>query len=440
MTTTFPRIIITVRSVMRESSRRCRHLLAVCASILWSLLFAAGLAAQPADPVGAEPVGGINPGDVIPQVPDYCIDPCCQTEVLLLNTGYDHGSNGVYPIGSLDDYWTIVNDQDPSRPVPRPANVIAPGPWAGPLSNTEWIGPNAGAEDRFIGQVTYEKCFCVCRESELTFSLKILVDDSASVYLDGVYQGSTPNLAFINPTSLDFTVAVGPGRHCLDVVVNNVFVIHSGLDIQGTVQGSGLVKYSCCGPTHIDPCITERLALATGSQGWEIVSGPDYNGPYPRCADVIDPAYHGWGAPIAGTTWIGPNPTGENRKDEEYTYRKCFCVAEEGEFTIDLSMMADEQAKVLLDGVSIFGVPSPGWHTPVDGRVRVRLERGCHCFDIIVYDCCGVVTGLDALITITGGKLLRPECCDCDRCHRIEGRAGQNPDMGAVSPAGAVAH
>jgi hypothetical protein len=424
--------MIIIGPMEREFSRRCRHLLAACTSMLWWLLFAVGLAAQPVGPSGPEPVGGVNHEQV--QAPDYCVDSCCHADILLLNSGYDHAAGNIYAVGATDDYWTIVADQDPTRPVPRRANVISPHPvWSGPLFNTQWIGANAGPDDQFVGQVTYEKCFCVCRETELAFSLEILADDSASVYLDGVYQGCTINPALNTPSSVNFSVVVGPGRHCLDVVVDNLFVTAAGVDIRGSIEGPGLVKYTCCGPTPIDTCAIQRLTLGTGP-GWEITGGPENGGPYPRCADIIDPPLEGWGSPIDGTMWIGPNPAGEVHDGEQkYSYRKCFCVAEEGTFSIFMSMMADDRATVTLDGVSVFSVPSPGSHAPTDGRVSIKLQPGCHCFDIVVTSCCGR-TGLDALIDISGGlqggTLLRPECCECDRCHEIEGRAGRHPDLG----------
>jgi len=438
MTASFSHCIGIEHEVARGVSHRWRHLLAVCVAVLWGMIgvgTSQHLSAQSGDPAG-------DPGAVIPpaEAPDYCQDSCCRTEVLLLNTGYNHAASGIYPVGVGDDYWTIVADQDPSRPVPRPANVIASTPpWSGAMPNTQWIGPNSTSTDRFIGQVTYEKCFCVCGpdESELTFSLDVLVDDSASIYLDGVYMGSTPNLSFVTPVSVDFTKWVGPGRHCLDVVVDNAFVILSGLDIRGTVQGSGLVKYSCCGPViPPDPCVTDSLALATGP-GWDLISGPDYAGPYPRCADVIDPAYGGWGAPTPGTSWIGPNPTGQNQPDEVYVYRKCFCVKQDGWFLLDFTTMADAQADVSINGTYLFSVPNPGWHSPVYNTVRVALAAGCNCIEYKVIDPGGLVTGLDALVEISGGLLLRPECCDCGFCREERGKVGARPETGNDAAHGA---
>ncbi|HVZ38511.1 MAG TPA: hypothetical protein VHI13_04490 [Candidatus Kapabacteria bacterium] len=377
---------------------------------------------------------------------NLCEDSCCHTDVLLLNTGYDHAANAIYPIGSQDNYWTVVADGAATRLVPRPADVIPQvAIWSTTFANSQWINGNGGPLDPLKVKVTYQKCFCVCGpdSTDLTFTMNILADNDAVVFLDAAVVGTVPAPGYNTPTTLVFTTRVAPGRHCIDVQVNNDDGGFSGLDIQGTVQGTGLLKYNCCAgpPIPHDDCDTNHLVIGTDST-WTLVSGPD-PGTHPRCADNIPSPYPGtWAPVIPGTQWIGANPTGTSRPGcvpgDMYTYRKSFCVAEAGTFIITITGSADDSGVVDLNGVTL----SPAgvlfnYATNTTQTYIVALEPGCNCIDIRVFDLgCGI-TGLDALVDIQGGHLLKPQCCRCPDCNNSQPRTHAGEHGGI---AGTVIH
>lgn len=356
-----------------------------------------------------------------PKVTSPCTDVCCQTTALTLNTGYDHGFGSVYPVGSLDQYWTITSD--PFRtPVPRSANVIAKlaGVWGGPFAGTQWIGPNPTALDTRLGDVRYAKCFCLCQTSTLTFSMSVLVDDQAFIYVDGVFVGATANGAFVNPTNFNFTRTLGTGRHCVEVVVRNSQVSHSGLNIQGSIQGSGLLKYNCCGPVTVttDPCLTNRLVLGSNNT-WTLLTGPPKNGPYPRCASIVTQPNGAWGAPTAGSSWIGPNFRGTSvaGPPNTYIYRKCFCVAQAGNYAITFTTLADDYVNVRLNGAPLYTHAGFSNASRTTRTFIVALGTGCNCMDFEVVDAGYAVTGLNVLVDIQGALLYKDNCCSCSGCN-----------------------
>jgi hypothetical protein len=375
-----------------------------------------------------------------------CDQDDCRTDQILINTGYDHQANAPYPIGAQDGYWTVITDGAPTRiPVPRPADVIAPAPiWPITLPNSNWINGNGNARDGFKVKVTYQTCFCTCGPSDLNFNMDVLADLFATIYVDGVLVGATPNPGFNAPTNLNFVMTVGAGKHCIDVIVDNPDNNFSGLNIAGTVTGPNLLRRDCCGLPVIphDRCDTNRVTYGTDDE-WTLVGEPvTCGGIIPRCADFIAGPYWPapWGSPLPGSSWIGGNTGGTSCANapgsDIYTYRKSFCVAEPGTFVITITGMADDSGVVDLNGVTL----SPAgtffnYATPTSQTYIVSLEAGCHCLDIRVFDLGFGITGLDAVLDIQGGHLLKPECCDCDECfYSRAGRGGQNGNDGA--PAG----
>lgn len=352
-----------------------------------------------------------------PEARDLCQDSCCHTDALLLNTGYNHAANGVYSPGNQDNYWTIIAGGAPAAPPARPANVVNADPnWAAPFPNSQWI--NGGGNTT----TTFEKCFCVCDSTELTFSMNILVTGKTEIYVDNV------NVASVNTSgpkvsdTVSFTISVGPGRHCLEIEVEGNGATPIGLNLQGTVQGSELLKYNCCAaaPGPRNECDTNRVTYGSDNT-WTLLSQPAAcPGATPRCATVMPGGHPAGGPPITGTSWIGPNAGGNscaNPCPQLYTYRKSFCVAEAGTFIITISGMADDSGVVDLNGVPLFPAGTLfNRLTPTTRTYIVALTAGCHCLDFRVFDLGCAITALDALIDIQGGRLLKPNCCDCDDC------------------------
>ncbi|MBS1911319.1 MAG: T9SS type A sorting domain-containing protein [Bacteroidetes bacterium] len=375
---------------------------------------------------------------------DLCADTCCQTDVLLLNTGYNHLTGSVYAIGGTDGFWTVVNDPTGGI-VPRQANVIPAAPiWPAPQANTQWISHLAAPNDPNLASVTYEKCFCVCDSTTLTFNLSLLSDDSATVFVDNIFIGNTPQVGFPTPTIINANVVVAPGFHCIEVKVANLFLQHSGFDLQGTVQGAGLLKYTCCNsvPTpHPSPCDTNNLVIGTDNS-WSLISGPAGTGSYPRCASVVINQHPNWGPALPGTSWIGPNSMGSSSGTTgDYVYRKCFCVTARTTLAITISAMGDDAFDVNLDGPpTLMSAPNYAASRPTTRSFFVTLDSGCHCFNVTVHDIGSVETGLDARITITGNHIAKPGCCTCSQC---DGAPAPQPRGGGeglsdatVNPAG----
>lgn len=352
---------------------------------------------------------------------DICKDSCCLTDVLLLNTGYDHAAGGTYTPPGLDAYWHVVSDPAGGA-VPRAADVIPAAPvWPAAQGGSQWIGGVPTPYDPTLGKTVYEKCFCVCddkdgRVSTYNLNLSILADDEANVFIDGGFIGNVPAPGFLTPTVINTQVQLAPGVHCIQVEVDNNKPKTAGLDLVGSIQGPGLVRYNCCNNAFIEPptdCEIRELQLPTDNT-WTLVNGPAYAGPFPRCADIVTSPNGGWAVPITGTNWIGPNSTGASNYGD-YEYRKCFCLLQPSTVTITISSMADDSGEGYLNGVPITN-SAPWGGPPNTTTVIAYLGAGCHCFDFVVHDLAAVVSGLDAMITIQGLHIAKPECCDCANC------------------------
>ncbi len=407
--------ITLIHAVMKRQAGR---LLAACAALLYVLLWLGSpqqLNAQCGDPAN-----------------DLCQDSCCHTDVLLLNTGYDHTKGEVYPLDAADHYWTITEDDNPDRRVPRPADVIDKKEYGWDvLPNSQWIGTNPKQGDDVSGKTSYEKCFCVCSTTVVTINMKILTDGRGAVLVDDEIIAEIPPST--KPTVITREITLTPGRHCITVVIydDDLSDGPSGFDMRGTIEGPGLLKYNCCAAPSVitdadkAACITNHVVLGSDDT-WTIETGAPVYGPYPRCATIITPTPIYWAAPVAGSNWIGTNVNGSsgpyNPGGELYTYRKSFCVARPGTFVISITTAADDSGGIFLNGVYL------GYTGPYNGQTTqtfiVALTEGCHCFQFNVVDLGFLITGLDALIDIQGGYMLEESCCSCGSCTQAPQRIG----------------
>ena len=358
-------------------------------------------------------------------VHDFCNDTCCQTDVLLLNSGFNHLSGRLYERGASDGYWVVTEDDSPETDDPRAAVVLDPvvEGFADAYPNTAWIGATDPGPIS-VSNATYEKCFCVCDSSTtLTFTLNVTsnVDMRIPVYLDGVLVGSGPG-------AVTFTRTLGAGRHCISVPISNAGP-RAALNVQGTIQGHGLLKYNCCGPLPlaVSTCRTKHLQFSTDGT-WTLVSGPANTGSYPRCADVVAPQL--W-VPIAGTTWIGPSSnaaSGPPISPAVYVYRKNFCVDSAGTYVITVQSMTDDIGDIYVNGVNLG--PAGTFSGATTQTFIVGLGFGCNCIEFEVTDLFFSITGLNAKIDIQGAALLNPECCDCGSCAAGQRPGQQHNDLG----------
>ena len=94
---------------------------------------------------------------------------------------------------------------------------------------------------------------------------------------------------------------------------------------------------------------------------WRIVKG----GPQaPSSAMLVERRPVWWPAPLAGSAWISVDPVrGDSQYDvKEVEFERCFCLSRRArEVSLDLSILADDKARVSLNSVSL---------PPVGGAVR----------------------------------------------------------------------
>ena len=356
---------------------------------------------------------------------NLCDDSCCHTDAILLNTGYDHVTRGLYLSGADDNYWHIVDGPVTEPVLPTTGHVPdVNAEWGEAFPNTKWIDADVPTMDPNASNVRYEKCFCVCgAQSTLTFTLQITAGGaSTTVSLDG-------EVIPVGAAGITFTRTLEPGRHCLDIEVHNSPYEYAPLNVSGMIQGPGLLKPTCCSTPSIglSGCQTDHLTINSNNI-WTIESGPAAAAPFPRCAsDVLSPP-----APLPN--WIAPN-TSEGSVNaggtDTYVYRRSFCADRAGTFIITITSSVDDAGDIFLNGVLLGTAGGRG--TPKTETFIVALSEGCNCIEFHVYDMARCCTGMSATVDIQGGILLKPECCSCNDCgddSDPHGRPGIDNDEG----------
>ena len=375
-----------------------------------------------------------------------CASDSCLVDSLALTTGSDPISGVPYQPGTPDPFWVVVsepgngNARRAAEVVQAPANAWAPG-----QGNTQWIGRGNSGQDMVLGRTEYAMCFCVCgSEWELgryDFDLGVLADDSAAVFVDETYLGSTSAGSAKNVSAIRGFAMLGRGIHCVRVVVSNQIPGHSGFDLKGLVRGAGLVNLGCCNSVMegSGQCEVRGLRLVTDTT-WKIISGPaSPEVTYPKCAEnILVDHWPPWGQPAGGTMWIGLNASGSSVGEiADYTYRKCFCMVRPGSLVMTLTAMSDDSGDVYLDGAllapQMMGI---NYRVPTSYNLLVQLDSGCHCIDFVGHDLGGSITGINAEINLYGNGIGKPECCLCESCAMVGGvpRSGATHVVLAVAP------
>ncbi|MFN0138249.1 MAG: LamG-like jellyroll fold domain-containing protein [Phycisphaerae bacterium] len=176
------------------------------------------------------------------------IGPCPPADLeLTLNTGWDDLTGLVIAVGDFEDHWVATRDSSlggASTPPftmtlePEAARVRAPAAgWAGPLpgagaTSSQWIFHTLDV----AGIFEYQYCFCL-REGfhDPNLTLELLADQSAQVFLNGVFIGGTADPGHISSTSISVTndAYFTHGLNCLKVVVTNSLGGVTGLNLVG---------------------------------------------------------------------------------------------------------------------------------------------------------------------------------------------------------------
>lgn len=194
----------------------------------------------------------------------FCEIFTCSTDTLILNTGYDHTIDDVYPLipGTFDSFWELVESPDNSISLPKPAYVISPhSAWAN-QSMTRWISAyqHSSLEDNNeppLDPYTLQNCFCICQDSsEVEMKMNVYVDDGVTMNLvneDGTlvthlldhigFRSSAP------PGIIDTTLTLPTGTYCINAEMRNLGRVVMGLNVQGYLTGASIVDAVCCGNT-----------------------------------------------------------------------------------------------------------------------------------------------------------------------------------------------
>ena len=182
-------------------------------------------------------------------IPDECEGVAGDLQ-LSLNTGFDPLTGTVLPLGTLpegtsDPRWQVTNvpNADAAKVVIETAPV-----WPAALPGSRWISvsPRRGASIPGVQRLAFQTCFCLqANAAGAEMNLQLFADDSATVLLNESQIGG-PGGQFSGalPLSIHLSGAIGEGpfragQNCLDVEVNDLGGVVTGLDLAGTVSARG---------------------------------------------------------------------------------------------------------------------------------------------------------------------------------------------------------
>lgn len=185
-------------------------------------------------------------------IDNYC-PPECITDSLNISTGVDHKNNALYPDYKNDEYWKLVTSPLNTRIplLPKLAGVLPaalqPPQWY-TQSSSKWI--SAYSEWFSVGHYpspdlyVFETCFYICaNESVVNINLEVMTDDGGSVILDGLEIGGPTG--FGGPTPVNVTRTLSRGEHFIRVLVTNGGGGPMGINVNGSIKGSNILKHEC---------------------------------------------------------------------------------------------------------------------------------------------------------------------------------------------------
>jgi hypothetical protein len=153
---------------------------------------------------------------------------------------------------------------------------------------------------------------------------------------------------------------------------------------------------------HCRVCGDLNQTSTTGSPGWRLVSGPGITTPI---APTVVSAFAGWGT-VPGASWISVNPSrGSVAGDYVYEYSFCLCATATAP-SLSLSFLADNGARVLLNGRQIYATTGDGnFKAPpktitYSGSASDWVIPGTNTLRIVVHNDSSV-TGLSASLKVT---------------------------------------
>lgn len=196
----------------------------------------------------------------------------CSVDSIIINTGYNHNTNTIYPMPGFDNFWNVTSDPYTSTPEPRPAHILPTNqPWGSSsiTSVARWITYHPSPNDTGKNSLfDYRFRFCLADNfSNVQININMLVDDEATILVNGTVAGSTPpqpypcgdcNHKYIRSFVITDQSLFQPGCNEILIRVKNVHGVATGLLVQGVIkaqQGLQKINAECCPCTSPTGCI-----------------------------------------------------------------------------------------------------------------------------------------------------------------------------------------
>lgn len=186
----------------------------------------------------------------------------CSTDSIIINTGYNHNTNSLYPMPDFDNFWIITSDPYTSTQEPRPAHVLPTNSWGSSslTSVARWLSYHPVSSDTGHNSFfDYRFRFCLASNfSNVQINMKMLADDEATILINGSNAGTTPpqpypcgdcNHSNVRTFSITDQNLFQSGCNEIIIRVKNKYGQLTGLIIEGAIKAQlGLQKINaeCC--------------------------------------------------------------------------------------------------------------------------------------------------------------------------------------------------
>lgn len=186
-----------------------------------------------------------------------------------------------------------------------------------------------------------------------------------------------------------------------------------------------------CPDGEASECDTDTLRMSTGwnrttglletvgswTSTWQVVEDPYPGTVEPRPAAVL-PTDTAWDGPLGTSRWIGNAHDGAHDTIGTYAFQTCFCVkGEVREAIVKLDILADDRARVYVNGTQVGSNPASNSPTLPEGKINLDITQylvaGRNCMTVELDNTESTRMGLnvDGTLTATGLGLQKASCC-----------------------------